>query len=283
MSQIINQLRYNYNATIKPIMSGLAHGMILPFWGCYTVAQDMISNLVRDYRNNNLSLKSIGIFVAYILYCLFYVYRISSNVFEIYNVGYYTAYINDLTNNKNYYLFLLGLYILYTVYLYSYKPIYRRFKKAQVLKQYFTTVIDLFHTINIKNNDKRTNQIYCKYILENQTTLVHINPLNQKFEFIKFTPSLDGEDFDINSFEILEYNSNKLDFNSFQLEYLFFDYNSTTKTYFSRFYNDDLIKNYPKLAKKILTHCNTMNERINYLKTNTPICDDIINHIITKY
>ncbi len=276
-------MRSAYNNKVKPIMSGLAQGMILPYYTCYNYAQNMISDLIRDYRNNNLTTKSVAIFIAYICYCIFFIYRSFSNFYQVYNVGYINATVNDLVSNKNYYYCCLAIYAIMAFYSYGYQPLYKRYTKIKLLKSNFTTVIDLFHTINIKNNDKRTNQIYCKYILENQTSLHHVNPNYQSFIFNVYETKLNGFNFYLNSFEILEYNSNKLDFNSFQLEYLFFDYNSTTKTYFSTFYNDNLIKNYPKLANKILTHCNTMNERINYLKTNTPICDDLINHIITKY
>jgi hypothetical protein len=279
----INKLRSAYNNKVKPIMSGLAQGMLMPYYTCYNYAQNMLSNLIRDYRNNNLNTKSIAIFIAYICYCIFFLYRSFSNFYEIYNVGYFNASYNDLVNNRYLYYLIAVFYILLACYSFGYQPLYKRYIKMKLLNSNFITVIDLFNTIIIKNNDKRTNQLYCQYILENQTSLHHINPNYQSFSFNVYTTELNGVNFYLNSYDILEYNIDKLDFNNFQLEYLFFDYNTTAKTYFSKFYNDSLTKNYPKLAKKILTHCNLMNERIKFLKQNTPICDDLINHIITKY
>jgi len=283
MSQVIQNLRSAYNNKVKPIMSSIYEGLAFPYTASYRFSANMVSNLIRDYRNNRLTVKSVAIFVGYICYSVFFLYRNFLTCYEIYNVGYINATINDLVNNRYLYYCFAVVYIFAACFYNGYKPLHKRYTKIKLLKSNFTTVIDLFYTINIKNNDKRTNQLYCKYILENQTSLHHVNQKFQSFTFNVYRFESNGYYFNANSFEILEYNSDKLDFNCFQLEYLFFDYDFVTKSYFSSFYNEDLTRNYPKLANKIRIHCNLMNQRIEYLKHNTPICDDVINYIIKEY
>ncbi len=284
LSDFISNLQFGYNRKIKPVLSALYEVVTSFYLMFFRIAVKLNEDFFRDVRNNTLSLKSASIFIGYICYCLFYLYKSFSHVYSFYNFGFLTTITNDLKDNKNFYLCYLVFIILRLIFNYVYTPLCERFYKYKALKANFPTIINLFNNINLKHNNKIINQTYAQYILKNESDVIHINSNYKTFRFKKYVFVMNGFTINTNGFEILEHNIDKLDFNNFQLEYLFFNYSHYTKTHYCKFLNDvsDFTKKYPKLSKKILNHCSTMNQRIDYLKNNIPICDDIINHIITK-
>lgn len=277
---------------------GFLEGFICVYTNIYyfykQIVVDMYQSLVGLSRGNTNKQAILNLFknLLYLIYMVYTIYASIVNVKLVYNIGYINATIQSFKDNIYVYYFFGLIYLLAAAYVFVYKPVVKRINKYNLLRNYYPKLIQLLQDINIENCNKNMSETFTKVILDNSSIAGYLYSYNNdthKFNFNRFRTDYDEIITDINGYEVLEANIEKLNLYDTKLEYLFFRSSSegykcflfeSNKFNFSNVYN---INNYPKLYKKLKQHTSILNERLTILKQQTPICDDVINHIISKY
>jgi hypothetical protein len=251
-----------------------------------------ILDLVSALRNRNtFSIKKFSknlFFFFYLLYTIYSSYSFCKNIVKI---GYWNSVKQSFYDNIYIYYFLALVYTLSPIYVYFVKPIVKKINKYKLLKSFYPKLMELLYQINLENCDKEGCEAMCNIILKNDSVYSYFysyKNVTHNFLFKRFRTEEDEIISYINGYDVLEASIDKLNLNDFHLEYLFFSSNSKDDykcTIFSSSSSESSLdeKKYPKLFKKCQNHIEYMKNRDKMLKQYTPICDDVINYIISKY
>lgn len=251
-----------------------------------------ILDIIEALKNRNtFSIKKFSKDIFFLCYLIYSAFATVQNVNNFYKFGYWNANVKAFNDSIYIYYFIALFYTLTPIYVYLVKPIVKKVNKYKSMKAYFPKLMETINSINIENCYKEGNETFCRNILKNNSNYdFRYNYKNkiQTFTINRFKTAEDEIITDFDGYDVLEVNINKLNFYDFQLEYLFFSLNSENKGYKCTIFDSnvdyfDAKHKYPKLCKKIEKHIQVLNERTNSLKKYTPICDDIIDYVLSQY
>ena len=200
----------------------------------------------------------------FILYYYMYLDYMSSGFVESYKMCFY--------NNR--YMFLINI-IMYFIYTIGPKLNIPYFSNLENWNTY--SVSKVISLRQRKEEEIRNLKLKEELIVRTRkyyNDLIQITSLDDQVSILLTRQVI------LTNLQGFEYIIDEVDFNHFIMELLFFKYNKKLKTYRCEF-ND--IKRFTKCNEKITNHIQNMNERLNTLYKNTPLCHDVIYHCIAEY